>query len=105
MDEKNEHIYIFVDDRNRIIDYKDGTTIPEDVTNWIFIPRNEKEKYNLNQSHCFEGGLYTPDGIPMYKWEDDMVISRTADEVAADWIKLDITTEKGESNDNVQNSD
>lgn len=95
MSEKTS-IYIFVDDRDRILAYQDSREIPEDMTGWVFIPADENDKYNLDQSHYFEDGLYTVDGIPLYKWKDLMVLSRTADEIAADWMKLQSTVKEKE---------
>ena len=103
LDEFQSKVYIRVDEHDRIVVCDGGYTTPEDLTGWIYLDAGEGDKYNLCQSHYFEGGLFTEDGIPLYKWKDGMVISRTTDEIAADFVKLH-TTAKVEGGRDVQNS-
>ena len=42
------------------------------------------DKYNLCQSHYFDGGLYTDDSIPRYKLVDGAPMLRSEEEIAAD---------------------
>ena len=46
------------------------------------------DRYNLCQSHYFEGGIYTTDGIPRYKLQDGKALERTEEEIAADRAAL-----------------
>lgn len=77
-------VYILTDEQNRITRCDGGYSTPPDLTGWIKIDEGTGDKYNLCQSHYFEGGMYTYDGIPLYKWDGQAVQPRTDDEIAAD---------------------
>lgn len=87
MDEEfyyNKH-YIVIDNHNNIVRYwSDGPCPGYDTANAICI--NDKGGY---QFRLFPDGeenpsLYTYDFIPLYKWENNQVIRRTEEELAAD---------------------
>jgi len=84
MDEQNSKVYIQVDQQGRITRCEGGYTTPADLTRWTCIDEGAGDRYNLCQTHYFEGGLYTKDGIPLYKWEGDKPALRTDAELAAD---------------------
>jgi len=84
MNEYKSSVYILTDDQNRITRCDGGYTTPADLTGWIKIDEGTGDKYNLCQSHYFEGGLYTFDGIPLYKYTNGAVQPRTDNEIAAD---------------------
>ncbi len=84
MHEHNSTVYILTDVQNRVTRCDGGYTTPDDLTDWIKIDEGTGDKYNLCQSHYFEGGLYTMDGIPLYKYADGAVQRRTGDEIEAD---------------------
>ena len=46
------------------------------------------DRLNLAQTHYFEGGLYTDDGIPRYKLEDGQTAARTDEEIEEDRAAL-----------------
>lgn len=79
-------VYIQTDEQGRIIRCDGGYSMANiaNIEDWLLIDEGIGDKYNLCQSHYFEGGLYTMDGIPLYKWNGQQVIKRTDDEVAAD---------------------
>ena len=76
--------YIQTDTEGRIVRCEGGYTTPADLTGWIEIDEGTGDKYNLCQSHYFEGGLYTMDGIPRYRWDGAAAILRTDEELEAD---------------------
>jgi len=79
-------VYIKIDENNRVLRCEGGYTMGniENIEEWIFIDEGTGDKYNLCQSHYFEGGLYTMEGIPRYKYEDGVTVLRTDEEIQAD---------------------
>lgn len=88
MDEITSKVYIQTDTTGRILRCEGGYTTPADLTGWVQIDEGTGDRYNLCQSHYFEGGLYTSDGIPRYKLVDGEAIERTVEEIAADRVPL-----------------
>lgn len=82
-DDKSK-VYIQTDDRGRILRCEGGYTTPADLTGWIEVDEGTGDKYNLCQSHYFEGGLYTMDGIPRYRWDGSAAVERTEEELEED---------------------
>ena len=83
--EMKSHVYIKVDDRNRIVRCEGEYTLPSDLTDWILVEEGDPcDRLNLAQSHYFEGGLYTMDGIPRYKWDGTQAVERSEEELEAD---------------------
>ena len=79
-------VYIQTDEQGNITRCEGGYSMAN-ITNfedWILIDEGIGDKYNLCQSHYFEGGLYTVDGIPLYKWDGEQVVARGEDEIEAD---------------------
>lgn len=81
-------VYVQTDEQNRILHCEGGYTTPADPTGWVQIDEGTGDRYNLCQSHYFEGGLYTSDGIPRYKLVDVQAVERTVEEIAADRVPL-----------------
>jgi hypothetical protein len=81
-------VYVFPDDQGRVIKCDGGYTTPSDLTGWVQIDEGSGDKYNLCQSHYFEGGLYTQDGIPRYKLAQGRAVERTEAEIQADRLAL-----------------
>lgn len=79
-------VYVQTDAANRIIRCEGGYTTPQDLTGWVKIDEGYGDRYNLCQSHYFDGGLYTLDGVPRYKLADGAPVLRTAEEIAADSV-------------------
>lgn len=86
MNENTSKVYVLTDDRSRIISCEGGYTISNitDFTGWVQIDEGTGDRYNLCQSHYFDGGLYTADGIPRYKLADDVPVLRSDEEIEAD---------------------
>ena len=83
--EMKSHVYIKVDDRNRIVRCEGEYTLPSDLDGWTLIEEGPPcDRLNLAQSHYFDGGLYTMDGIPRYRWDGSMAVLRTEEELEAD---------------------
>lgn len=79
-------VYILTDDQSRIIRCEGGYTTSNitNPENWVQIDEGTGDRYNLCQSHYFEGGLYTDDGILRYKLINDSPIERTQEEINQD---------------------
>ena len=84
MNETTSKVYVQMDEQNRILRCEGGYTTPADLTGWMQIDEGTGDKYNLCQSHYFEGGLYTMDGIPRYKLQDGQAQARSEEEISAD---------------------
>lgn len=77
-------VYIQTDAEGRILRCEGGYTTPADLTGWLEIDEGNGDRYNLCQSHYFDGGLYTMDGIPRYRWDGEKTALRSEDELEAD---------------------
>ena len=77
-------VYIQTDAEGRIIRCDGGYTTPSDLTDWTEIDEGTGDKYNPCQSHYFADGLYTMDGIPLYRWDGTRAVERTEEELEAD---------------------
>ena len=78
-------VYIQTDSDGRILRCEGEYTLPSDLTDWILIEEGQPcDRLNLAQSHYFDGGLYTMDGIPRYKWDGTQAVLRTEEELEAD---------------------
>lgn len=84
MEKITSKVYVQTDGQNRILRCEGGYTGPTDLTGWVQIDEGTGDKYNLCQSHYFEGGLYTMDGIPRYKLVDGKAVERSEEEIEAD---------------------
>lgn len=84
MEETQSKVYIQTDTEGRILCCEGGYTTPSDLTGWIEIDEGVGDKYNLCQSHYFDGGLYTMDGISRYKWDGSAAVLRTEAELEED---------------------
>ena len=82
-DEKSK-VYIQTDADGRILRCDGGYTTPADLSGWLEIDEGNGDRYNLCQSHYFEGGLYTMDGIHRYRWDGSAAILRTDEELEED---------------------
>ena len=79
------HVYIKTDEQNRIARCEGEYSLPSDLSGWILIDEGAPcDKRNLAQSMYFDGGLYTVDGIPRYRWAGSEAVLRTEEELEAD---------------------
>ena len=81
-------VYVLSDNQNRITRCDGGYTTPADLAGWVQIDEGTGDRYNLCQSHYFDGGLYTDDGIPRYKLVDGQPVERTNEEIDSDRIPI-----------------
>ena len=78
-------VYIKVDEQGRILRCEGEYTLPSDLDGWILIEEGTPcDRLNLAQSHYFEGGLYTMDGIPRYRWDGSAAVLREDEDLEAD---------------------
>ena len=83
--EMKSKVYIRTDDAGRIVRCEGEYTLPSDLTGWVLIEEGTPcDRLNLAQSHYFDGGLYTMDGIPRYRWDGSAAVMRTDEELEAD---------------------
>ena len=83
--EMKSHVYIRTDGQARITRCEGEYTLPSDLTDWILIEEGQPcDRLNLAQSHYFDSGLYTMDGIPRYRWDGSAAVERTEEELEAD---------------------
>jgi len=83
-------VYVLLDEQANIVRCEGGYSM-SNITNieeWILIDSGNGDRYNLCQNHYFENGLYTMDGIPLYKWNGEKVIARTEEEIEADRVAM-----------------
>ena len=79
------HVYIKVDEQNRIVRCEGEYSLPSNLSGWILIDEGAPcDKRNLAQSMYFAGGLYATDGIPRYRWDGTQAALRTEEELEAD---------------------
>lgn len=77
-------VYIQTDSEGCIIRCEGGYTTPADLTDWMYIDEGIGDRYNLCQGNYFDGGLYTMDGIPRYKWTGEEAMLRSEDAIEQD---------------------
>ena len=77
-------VYILLDEKERIVRIEGEYSLPADLTGWVQIDEGYGDKYSLAQSHYLDGGLYTMQGIPRYKYEGGACVLRSEAEIAAD---------------------
>lgn len=87
--DNTSRVYIKTDDQGRIIRCESEYTLPSNLDGWVLIEEGPPcDRLNLAQTHYFEGGLYTDDGIPRYKLEDGQTAARTDEEIEEDRAAL-----------------
>ena len=83
-------VYIQTDAEGRILRCEGEYTLPADLDGWTLIEEGPPcDRLNLAQSHYFDGGLYTMDGISRYRWDGTQAALRTEEELDADRKALD----------------
>lgn len=81
-------VFILLDEKERIVRIEGEYSLPGDLTGWVQIDEGYGDRYSLAQSHYLDGGLYTMQGIPRYKYEDGACVLRSDEELAADRAAL-----------------
>ena len=96
MEEYKSKVYVLLDGQNRIVRCEGGYTTPADLTGWVQIDEGTGDRYNLCQSHYFEGGLYTSDGIPRYKLQDGQPVERSEEEIEVDRVPIQASSARAQ---------
>ena len=87
--EMKSKVYIQTDDTGCILRCEGEYTLPSDLDGWTLIEEGTPcDRLNLAQSHYFDGGLYTMDGIPRYRWDGTQTVLRTEEEMEADRLPV-----------------
>lgn len=82
-------VYVLLDAQNRITRIEGEYSLPADLTGWVLIEEGAScDRLNLAQSHYLDGGLYTMQGIPRYKYEGGTCVLRSEAEIAEDVAAL-----------------
>lgn len=81
-------VYILLDEKERIVRVEGEYSLPSDLTGWVQIDEGYGDRYSLAQSYYLDGGLYTHQGIPRYKYEAGACVLRSEVEIAADVAAL-----------------
>lgn len=86
MEIQKSKVYVLLDERNRVLRCEGGYTMSNiyDASKWTYIDEGTGDRYNLCQSHYLDGGLYTMQGIPRYKYDGGACVLRSEAEIAAD---------------------
>ena len=77
-------VYILLDEKERIVRIEGEYSLPSDLTGWVQIDEGYGDRFSLAQSHYLDGGLYTMQGIPRYKYEGGACVLRSDAEIADD---------------------
>lgn len=83
-------VYVLLDERNRVTRCEGGYTMGniDDIDKWTYVDEGDGDRFNLCQSHFLDGGLYTYQGIPRYKYENGACVLRSDVEIAEDAANL-----------------
>lgn len=77
-------VYILLDEKERIVRVEGEYSLPSDLTGWVQLDEGYGDRFSLAQSHYLDGGLYTMQGIPRYKYEGGACVLRSEAELADD---------------------
>ena len=82
----NKH-YITTDAQGRITSgWSDGPHPDRDATNAICINEQGGYQFRLSPGGEENPPLYTMDGVPLYRWDGESAVPRTAEEIEADRV-------------------
>ena len=89
MEEMKSKVYVLLDG-DKITRCEGGYTMNNirNIEDWTLIDEGDGDKYNLCQSHYFEGGLYTDDGICRWKYTNGKCVLRTDAEIEEDRVAI-----------------
>ena len=81
-------VYILLDEKERIVRIEGEYSLPSDLTGWVQIDEGYGDRFSLAQSHYLDGGLYTHQGVPRYKYDGGACVLRSEAEIAEDVAAL-----------------
>lgn len=91
---RNRH-YITIDTQGRITDgWSDGPQPDKDTTGAICINETGLYQFRLLPGGEVNPPLTNEEGIPLYKWDGAAVVARSAEEIAADHVEMDVPTDQ-----------
>ena len=78
MEETRSKVYILLDENGNILRCEGGYTVSniDAPSEWVLIDEGTGDRYNLCQTHYFDGGLYTDDGVCRWKYENGNCVLR-----------------------------
>jgi hypothetical protein len=90
MEIQKSKVYVLLDERSRVLRCEGGYTMSniDDVSQWTYIDEGTGDRFNLCQSHYLDGGLYTMQGVPRYKYEGGACVLRSEAEIKEDVANL-----------------
>lgn len=89
MEIQKSKVYVLLDEQSCITRIEGQYSLPADLTGWTLIEEGTPcDRLNLAQSHYLDGGLYTMQGIPRYKYEGGACVLRSEAEIAEDVAAL-----------------
>ncbi len=90
MEIQKSKVYVLLDERSRLLRCEGGYTMSniDDVSQWTYIDEGTGDRFNLCQSHYLDGGLYTMQGVPRYKYEGGACVLRSEAEIKEDVANL-----------------
>ena len=80
-------VYAKLNEKNCIVAIEGEYSLSniDNFEEWTLIDEGEPcDRLNLAQTHYFEGGLFTDDMVPRYKWNGQETVARTEAEIEAD---------------------
>lgn len=81
--------YIAIDSQGRITSgWSGGPQRDRDTTGAVCINEAGGYQFRLTPDGEENPALYTEDGIPLYRWDGERAVRRTAEEIAADRAAL-----------------
>lgn len=89
MEETKTGVYIKTDTNGNITDINSDIFI-EDTENWTKIDEGTGDKYAHAQGNYFSESLTTENGIYRYKYIDNEVVEKTAEEIQSEESKIKI---------------
>lgn len=81
-------VYVLLDEKERIVRVEGEYSLPSDLTGWVQIDEGYGDRFSLAQSHYLDGGLYTHQGVPRYKYDGGACVLRSEAEIAEDVANL-----------------
>lgn len=87
--EESYIVYIKIDTANRITAVNSSAFLT-DTTGWVCIDSGYGDKYRHAQGNYFDKPIYEDHGIPVFKFENGIVLERTQEEIDADIAALPV---------------
>ena len=83
MEQNTYKVYAHLDSAGNITAVHSSAFL-DDHADWPLIDEGVGDRYHHAQGHYLDGGIYTDDGIPLYRCDGTQVIQRTEEEIEED---------------------